>query len=1006
MAVFLMAGCLIAGGTRIPSTIAESSGADSLDALGQLRTTVVSADQGGVALDIRFGLPRWERANDRLGPCWIPRWGAGSAEAEGRSDGQGLAAWWVAVPRHGDARLSVQVVEEARALDRRPCHEARSEGAAPQRLLDELDRSEISTIHRPSAGTGHVPAKGAIASLQPVGSLRGQAVDRLLVRVVGSAQTEGGGTGITFLRHVRVRVAFPDAYRIERAKPDVPAFDPIVRRIVNHAFMPRYRRGFAPTEAPGAADAQSQTDDPASDPMSLAIAVREHGPVSLSGAQLAAQGWPLEGLDVDRVRLTTGGTTVHRWFTGMGDGRFDPDDRLEFVGHAMDGPYTRDRSYWLQPGGGGGRPATRDVRPVPGVATARVYSRTFEFEEDTEYWASLRLDQGDDRWVWGKTIHAGQERVVTVTLPVQVLPDAAATLRMRLEGFTDDPAVSPDHHVALFINDTAVGARRFEGLGTHWFEFDLPSGTLRAGDHRVRIVNVGDTGADVDGVVLNRLAITAAVTYRASRGRSFFVAPPGMEGPVSFEVTGFESPEITLLDLRAPGQPILLRGAEVSPSDDGGYRLRFTDGLAASARYLAYVPEGRSEPVAIRRSMPSRLRQPDHGADYLIITHPDFAEALQPLVARRREQGMRVATVLVDDVYDEFSHGVFDPRAIREFVQHTVAHWPRPAPTFVLLVGESNLDFLRGYGAGPPNFVPSMHVEAVAHGPLGAFTSDAVFATGENDLIPDVFLGRFSVSTAEEAAAMVRKTLAYEEEPGGAWRERAIMVVDDDGAAAFEPFSEALVRQMPDSMAVHRFHAASYPRSSDIAGDISAAIEEGAFLLNFVGHGNVETWSPWPGGGRIFDNARIRALRNPPGQTLFATATCMNGWIDHPLRATSMAEQWTTLSEAGGPVAFSPSGFTTLGGQERLFEHLYGSLFGPEGRPIGTAAAVATMAMLEEHPDAIDLARMFVLLGDPALVMSAVDPDAPPFSIPPSRTKIILPWSITGGPARDPAANP
>jgi hypothetical protein len=165
----------------------------------------------------------------------------------------------------------------------------------------------------------------------------------------------------------------------------------------------------------------------------------------------------------------------------------------------------------------------------------------------------------------------------------------------------------------------------------------------------------------------------------------------------------------------------------------------------------------------------------------------------------------------------------------------------------------------------------------------------------EGDVLPDVLLGRISASQASQVATVVDKILRFEAMPmEDDWRKRAVLVADDDGALEFEAASERLATAMPPDADVRRFYAGSYPRDRTLSADIRAAVDGGAFALNFNGHGNVALWSPWPGGGLIFDINNIRELRNGDRMPVFTTGTCMNGWIDHPFKPVSMTEQWLT----------------------------------------------------------------------------------------------------------------
>ncbi|WP_141698998.1 C25 family cysteine peptidase, partial [Candidatus Marithrix sp. Canyon 246] len=51
------------------------------------------------------------------------------------------------------------------------------------------------------------------------------------------------------------------------------------------------------------------------------------------------------------------------------------------------------------------------------------------------------------------------------------------------------------------------------------------------------------------------------------------------------------------------------------------------------------------------------LKNPNNGADYILITAKEFLPAVEPLAELRHQQGLRVKTVSVEDIYNEFNHG-------------------------------------------------------------------------------------------------------------------------------------------------------------------------------------------------------------------------------------------------------------------------------------------------------------------------------------------------------------
>lgn len=121
---------------------------------------------------------------------------------------------------------------------------------------------------------------------------------------------------------------------------------------------------------------------------------------------------------------------------------------------------------------------------------------------------------------------------------------------------------------------------------------------------------------------------------------------------------------------------------------------------------------------------------------------------------------------------------------------------------------------------------------------------------------------------------------------------------------------------------------------------------------------------------RACSGSDIARLANGDRMPLFTAATCMNGWIDHPLKPVSMAELWLTHPAGGGVAAWSPSGLATLSAQRLLLPSVYRGLFDGRRLPIGALTTAASVEVLAQGGEGADIARMFVLLGDPAVVIA------------------------------------
>ncbi len=107
--------------------------------------------------------------------------------------------------------------------------------------------------------------------------------------------------------------------------------------------------------------------------------------------------------------------------------------------------------------------------------------------------------------------------------------------------------------------------------------------------------------------------------------------------------------------------------------------------------------------------LPGRAQTDITSVDYdtnkdvlLIVSHPNFMGALQPLVDARRSQGFAVKMVDVNDVYSQFGYGIFGPDAIRAYIAYAAQNM---SVDHVLLGGGDSLDYLNYAGTGSRSFI-------------------------------------------------------------------------------------------------------------------------------------------------------------------------------------------------------------------------------------------------------------------------------------------------------------
>ncbi|MBR5027733.1 MAG: T9SS type A sorting domain-containing protein [Bacteroidales bacterium] len=148
---------------------------------------------------------------------------------------------------------------------------------------------------------------------------------------------------------------------------------------------------------------------------------------------------------------------------------------------------------------------------------------------------------------------------------------------------------------------------------------------------------------------------------------------------------------------------------------------------------------------------------------YLIIAHNSFRGLLDTFVEWKRRKGF-----ITDIVYTGEPRLGTTTTSIANYVksQYTNATATRPAPTFLLLVGDVEQ-------------IPAFTGNADDH------STDLYYASWTSeDIIPDCYYGRFSAKTEYQLIPQIEKTLMYEQYtmPFPSYLERALLIAGiDDG---------------------------------------------------------------------------------------------------------------------------------------------------------------------------------------------------------------------------------
>ncbi len=801
------------------------------------------------------------------------------------------------------------------------------------------------------------------------GLLRSQEVAALRFKPV---QYEPATLKLHVFTRLRVRVDFEldrrgDA-RCDGCVEVEGPFEEILRSsLLNYDQARQWRVG--PRSAAASGDVKSGPP-----PGAFKFLVDRDGLHRLTYAQLYAAGVPVDSEDPRTFKLFNHGSEVAILIPGEADGFFDPGDELLFYGEKTASRHTDVNVYWLDWGGVAGL-RMPPVDGTPGAAQVVAdFLATHRLEEDHAYQSGMPSGADDDRWYWDyllATTGVTDEIELFATLVgLSTEPGRTATVRGLVRGYSADP----QHHVQLLLNGLLVDDVYFAATAEHSFEVDVPQDThLLEGTNTLTMRTTADGGITLSTVYVNWFEIDSHRAYTADD--DVLVCEGGSTGLWRYEIGGFTTADLEVFDITVPGLPAQIVNFAVVP-DGGLFRLSFEHGVSERHRYLVESTDNRLDPVALVEDQPSNLHSPLNGADYIVITHADFAANVQPLADYRALQGLRTLVVDVEDVYDEFSGGVFEPQAINEFLAFAYDNWQAPAPSFVVLVGDGHYDPRDNLARGETVWLPPYLADVDPW--MGETAADNRFVTvSGGDILPDMHVGRLPCRTPAEAADMVAKIIAYEQDGSASgWTWRSLFVADNaDAAGDFADLSDTLIdRSFPTPYEAHRVYLGlTHTDVGAARAAILSTIDRGCLLVSYFGHAAFNRWAQ----ENLLDMPAIDSLNNGDRLPVMVPMTSLEGYFVHPSPIASdfscLAESIVRAAGRGAVASWSAAGLGVASGHDILAEGLFDAVFVDGIRRLGAATTQAKIRLFETGGGHLDLIDTYILFGDPALALQVAD---------------------------------
>lgn len=378
----------------------------------------------------------------------------------------------------------------------------------------------------------------------------------------------------------------------------------------------------------------------------------------------------------------------------------------------------------------------------------------------------------------------------------------------------------------------------------------------------------------------------------------------------------------------------------------------------------------------------SNYRGESTGTEYVIIAPTLLkteAEDLRTYRANSAPVKLTSAVYYTEKIYNEFSGGVLDPVAIRDFIKYAYDNWT-VKPKFVLLLGDGTYDYYDiTQTANSKNLVPTLQtVESLDE--VDSYPNEDFFArVVGNDNKVDLAVGRINVHNSSEAQAVITKIKAYETgaDSDKNWRNVITLIGDDgfplkngDGNLHQMQSEQLALYNIPKTFSINKIYLAAYPTTITSGGRRKPAVNQaildamnnGTLIISYIGHGAPNIWAD----ELVLETSSSNFIQNTKYYFLTA-ATCDFGKFD-ATSEESGTEKMLTAASSGSVGALAASRPTYPYPNAELNTYFYNSLLANKdaaGRPVTIGEAY--MVTKQHGSSSLYNDERYLLFGDPAL---------------------------------------
>lgn len=263
-----------------------------------------------------------------------------------------------------------------------------------------------------------------------------------------------------------------------------------------------------------------------------------------------------------------------------------------------------------------------------------------------------------------------------------------------------------------------------------------------------------------------------------------------------------------------------------------------------------------------------------------------------------------------------------------------------------------------------------------------------------SDIYNDVFIGRFSASTATRVTTQCNRVITYERDlsTSASWLQKGEGISRKEGGAGHNNEDDYQHINNIRTDLLNYGYTTVYQRYANLSGydgssaTISSDINSGVGIINYANHGQETAWGANASGYIYYANSHVNALTNDNKLPFIWSVACLVGKYDHS--SDCFAEAWMNATNNSNPTGaigalmsyISQPWIPPMWAQDECVDILVESYSSNIKHTWGGTSINGLMGIFDHYStsetSAVGTYQAWVLYGDPTLMLRTKTPQA------------------------------